>query len=99
MRLCIGLCILATSAQAASSFIEPLKAIQKIASTVPSNGDINPYGVAVVSQTTGALVKGDILVSNFNNVKNFQGTGTTICRDHAGRRRQAVRAARRVQAS
>jgi hypothetical protein len=78
MRLCIGLCILATSAQAASSFIAPLKNIQKIASTVPANGDINPYGVAVVPQSTGALVSGDILVSNFNNVKNFQGTGTTI---------------------
>jgi len=78
MRLCLSLCILATSAQAASSFIAPLKSIQKIASTVPSNGDINPYGVTVVPQTTGALVKGDILVSNFNNVKNFQGTGTTI---------------------
>jgi hypothetical protein len=78
MRLVVSLCILATSAQAASSFIAPLKDIQKIASTVPANGDINPYGVAVVPQTTGALVKGDILVSNFNNAKNFQGTGTTI---------------------
>src|SRR6202790_1958959 len=78
MRLVVSLCILATSAQAASSFIAPLKDIQKIASTVPSNRDINPYGVAVVPQTTGALVKGDILVSNFNNAKNFQGTGTTI---------------------
>jgi hypothetical protein len=78
MRLCVGLCILSASAQAASSFIAPLKDIQKIASTVPSNGDMNPYGVAVVPQTTGALVKGDILVSNFNNAKNFQGTGTTI---------------------
>ena len=79
MRLCVGLCILVTtSAQAASSFITPLKNIQKIASTVPSNGDVNPYGVAVVPESTGNLVKGDILVSNFNNAKNFQGTGTTI---------------------
>ncbi len=79
MRLSVGLCILlGTSAQAASSFITPLKNIRKIASTVPSNGDVNPYGVAVVPQTTGNLVRGDILVSNFNNAKNFQGTGTTI---------------------
>jgi hypothetical protein len=79
MKLRVGLCILlTTSAQAASSFIEPLKSIRQVASTVPSNGDINPYGVAVVPQTTGALVRGDILVSNFNNAKNFQGTGTTI---------------------
>jgi hypothetical protein len=78
MRLCVGICILAASAEAASSFIAPLKDIRKIASTVPSNGDVNPYGVAIVPQTTGALVRGDILVSNFNNAKNFQGTGTTI---------------------
>lgn len=53
-------------------------------STVPMNGDVNPYGVAFVpdSFSTGAgpLQHGDILVSNFNNVKNLQGTGTTIVR-------------------
>lgn len=49
-----------------------------IASTVPANGDVNPYGIARVPRTTGSLVKGDILVSNFNNSKNLQGTGTTI---------------------
>jgi hypothetical protein len=49
-----------------------------IASTVPSNGDVNPYGIARVPRTTGSLVKGNILVSNFNNSKNQQGTGTTI---------------------
>jgi DNA-binding beta-propeller fold protein YncE len=50
----------------------------QIASTVPGNGDINPYGMAVVPRTTGALMKGDVLVSNFNAASNFQGTGTTI---------------------
>ena len=49
-----------------------------IAFTVPANGDINPYGVAVVPRTTGALVRGHILISNFNNAANLQGTGTTI---------------------
>ncbi len=49
-----------------------------IASTVPSNGDVNPYGIARVPRTTGLLVKGNILVSNFNNSANLQGTGTTI---------------------
>ena len=47
-------------------------------STVPGNGDVNPYGVAVVPRSIGRLVKGDILVSNFNNKANLQGTGTTI---------------------
>ncbi|MGD0685444.1 MAG: hypothetical protein ABSA03_10040 [Streptosporangiaceae bacterium] len=50
----------------------------QIASTVPANGDVNPYGITVVPQTTGGLVRGDVLVSNFNDRANVQGTGTTI---------------------
>lgn len=60
------------------SFSGSLSTVNKVASTVPANGDVNPYGVAVVPHTTGALVKGHILVSNFNNSANLQGTGTTI---------------------
>jgi len=52
--------------------------VSQISSTVPANGDVNPYGVAVVPQTSGKLVRGDILVSNFNGKSNVQGTGTTI---------------------
>ena len=61
-----------------SSFIGQFNTLSTVASTVPHNGDINPYGVAVVPSSTGSLVKGDVLVSNFNNSKNLQGTGTTI---------------------
>jgi hypothetical protein len=49
-----------------------------VASTVPANGDVNPYGIARVPQSKGSLVAGNILVSNFNNGANLQGTGTTI---------------------
>ena len=49
-----------------------------VASTVPANGDLNPYGIAVVSQSEGRLVAGDTLVSNFNDAANLQGTGSTI---------------------
>ena len=53
-------------------------------STVPANGDVNPYGVAFVPRNfdtgSGPLKHGDILVSNFNNGGNLQGTGTTIAR-------------------
>jgi len=52
--------------------------ISVVASTVPANGDVNPYGIAVVPRSKGSLVRGDILVSNFNNGMNLQGTGTTI---------------------
>ena len=51
--------------------------------TVPSNGDVNPYGVAFVPAgfpAGGLLHAGDILVSNFNDSANLQGTGTTVVR-------------------
>jgi hypothetical protein len=52
-----------------------------VSSTIPENGDLNPYGVAFVPDDFpggGALLPGDVLVSNFNNMNNLQGTGTTI---------------------
>ena len=56
----------------------------RILSTVPPNGDLNPYGVAFVppgfQSGTGPLKPGEVLVSNFNNSANLQGTGTTIVR-------------------
>ena len=53
-------------------------------STIPGNGDVNPYGVAVVPRSQGLLHRGDVLVSNFNNSSNAQGTGTTIVQDSGG---------------
>jgi len=59
-----------------------LPSAARSASTVPSNGDVNPYGVAFIPNTfligKGTLQHGDILVSNYNNKNNLQGTGTTI---------------------
>ena len=52
--------------------------VTTISSTVPSNGDINPYGVFRISRSVGRLQRGNILVSNFNNSANLQGTGTTL---------------------
>ena len=52
--------------------------IDTISSTVPANGDINPYGVFRVSRSVGRLNRGSILISNFNNSANLQGTGTTL---------------------
>ncbi|HWE91219.1 MAG TPA: hypothetical protein VG317_17295 [Pseudonocardiaceae bacterium] len=55
-----------------------------VASTIPANGDVNPYGVAIVPTTHGDLVHGDILVSNFNNAPTAgapggeQGRGSTL---------------------
>jgi hypothetical protein len=50
-------------------------------STIPANGDLNPYGVAFVPDgfpKGGKTEAGDILVSNFNASSNAQGTGMTI---------------------
>ena len=59
-----------------------------ISSTIPANGDLNPYGVAIVPPgfpSGRTIAPGDILVSNFNNNTitpqnpgGIQGTGTTI---------------------
>ncbi len=63
-------------------FLDRLHAIRTLASAVPlsgpAKGDVNPYGVAVVQRSVGKLIKGDVLVSNFNNAKNEQGTGSSI---------------------
>lgn len=59
-------------------FLGSFRTVCVVASTVPGNGDVNPYGVAVVPATVGNLVAGDVLVSNFNDSKNLQGTGSTI---------------------
>ncbi len=67
-----------TAGAAPSGFVSHLAGTTTIASTVPANGDVNPYGIVVVPQTTGSLVKGDTLVSNFNDAANLQGTGTTV---------------------
>ena len=61
-----------------SSYLQQFHKITTIASTVPRNGDLNPYGVWIVRDTIGRLHRGNILVSNFNNKKNLQGTGRTI---------------------
>lgn len=65
-------------------FVAGLHHNDVVASTVPANGDLNPYGVAVVPRSQGRLVAGDVLVSNFNNAASagnpggLQGRGTTL---------------------
>ncbi len=66
------------AAEPATSFLGQLQIGSKIASTVPAKGDVNPYGLAVAPTTAGRLTAGSILVSNFNDKANVQGTGTTI---------------------
>jgi len=77
MLLGATLCLPGALALADQAFIPKLVNT----STIPANGDLNPYGVAFVPKGFpggGAISTGDVLVSNFNNSGNVQGTGTTI---------------------
>lgn len=81
----VGALALASAAPAAarsSAFIDQFSSTSLISSTTPTTGaamgDQNPYGVAVVRRSVGNLIKGDVLVSNFNNAGNQQGTGSSI---------------------
>jgi NHL repeat len=76
--LCGWFALGAAAAQAAP-FIGPfMPNPSPIATTVPANGDKNPYGIVTVPNSVGRLRRGDLLISNFNNSANLQGTGTTI---------------------
>ncbi|AOK21198.1 hypothetical protein WT26_33865 [Burkholderia cepacia] len=55
---------------------------------MPTNGDLNPYGIAFVPRGVpnwSTLKPGDVVVSNFNAASNAQGTGTTIVKLSPGK--------------
>ena len=72
----------AESSPSSDPFLAKFTSVSKVASTVPANGDINPYGIVTVPTSTGKLQAGQLLISNFNAkesaAENGQGTGTTI---------------------
>jgi hypothetical protein len=78
----------ATTPAKSVAFIAPMKAFSTVGSTVPANGDINPYGIAFVPKSIGKLQAGQLLISNFNAKEsakqNGQGTGTTIVQVSTG---------------
>ncbi|SOE92905.1 hypothetical protein SAMN05414139_05666 [Burkholderia sp. D7] len=59
-------------------FLETLHKHTTLINTVPSNGDQNPYAIVVAPVSSGTVKQGDVLVGNFNNSANLQGTGSTI---------------------
>jgi hypothetical protein len=62
----------------AQSVLQNYHRLSTIASTIPDNGDLNPYALFVAPVSSGMIKKGDVIVDNFNNVSNLQGTGGTI---------------------
>jgi hypothetical protein len=77
-------CSAAISLAHDGSFLDRFRTVSTIASTVPANGDVNPYGIALVRRSIGALQRDSVLISNFNNSANLQGTGTTLVQVDAG---------------
>ena len=78
-----------TTRAAQTPFIAGLHSLRTLASTVPANGDQNPYGIVTAPVSAGLLHRGDILGSNFNDrgptdsngipsTGGEQGRGTTI---------------------
>ncbi|HWW32027.1 MAG TPA: hypothetical protein VNY70_01545, partial [Steroidobacteraceae bacterium] len=76
--LAAALAVIPALAAAEGALLPTLTTNSVIASTVPGNGDVNPYGIVQIKRSTGRLVAGNLLISNFNAATNFQGTGTTI---------------------
>ncbi len=75
----IALCLATLPAAAVDApFLAGLKHRSTVSSTVPANGDQNPYAVVVSPVSAGRLVRDHVLVGNFNNAGNLQGLGTTI---------------------
>lgn len=68
----------ALRADAPHGFLENLHRHRMLTTTITENGDLNPYAVFVAPVSAGKIQAGDVLVTNFNNVSNLQGTGGTI---------------------
>jgi hypothetical protein len=60
------------------SFLETIRHHRTLVSTIPDNGDLNPYAVIVAPVSAGRIQKDDVLISNFNGLTNLQGTGVTV---------------------
>ena len=74
----LALLTLVRPVRADPSFLKPFLPLQ--VSTVPENGDTNPYGLVFVPDdfpSGGAVKPGQLLISNFNDT-SLQGRGSTI---------------------
>ncbi|RFB78457.1 hypothetical protein [Methylovirgula sp. 4M-Z18] len=72
------LCSSSALAGQPASFLDTIHHQTTLTSTVPENGDQNPYAIVVAPVSAGSVQKDDVLVTNFNNDGNLQGLGTTI---------------------
>ena len=82
LNVAAAVCLCLSAAHAANAtpkgFLETIHRHVTLTSSVTDNGDLNPYAVVVAPVSAGKVQKDDVLVDNFNNLSNLQGTGTTI---------------------
>ena len=71
-------------------FLETVHKHTTLINTVPENGDQNPYALVVAPVSAGTVKKDDVLVDNFNNSTNLQGTGSTIVDYHPDTKQMTV---------
>jgi hypothetical protein len=63
--------------------LSQLSTTTTIGSTTDAVGQgLNPYGLAIAQTSSGLLEQGDLIVCNFNDAANVQGTGTTLVALH-----------------
>jgi len=82
VHVCGALMLLSVATAIADTDAPRLPIVARVSTTI-ENGELNPYGIAFVPAgfpELGPLRAGDLLVSNFNNSSNVQGTGSTIVR-------------------
>ncbi|MEJ1975420.1 MAG: hypothetical protein WDN49_04435 [Acetobacteraceae bacterium] len=84
MKAGLAIAVVAGAAQTvahaddASGFLSNIRRRIPLTSSVPDNGDQNPYALVVAPVSAGIIQKNDLLIDNFNNSTNLQGLGTTI---------------------
>ncbi|MEA3125188.1 MAG: hypothetical protein QOD67_2207, partial [Caballeronia sp.] len=90
VALLAGGLVSGTAHAAPIGFLETLHKHTTLINTVPSNGDQNPYAIVVAPVSSGTVKQGDVLVGNFNNAANLQGTGSTIVNYHPDTKEMTV---------
>ncbi len=73
----------ALAASGTSSVLAMLVHEQSIGSAVdPLSRNVNPYGLDVAKISSGKISAGDLIVCDFNDKENVQGTGTSVLALH-----------------
>lgn len=70
--------VIASAETGSGGFLEKPRHHVLMSTTIPDSGDQNPYAVFVAPVSSGKIQAGDVLIDNFNDSSNLQGTGTSI---------------------